>query len=315
MNIAFVTEMPFFGKPDPNNDNLRVPASWIVGLNADNIYIPTLEQIPSNSYDVAIIIIPKTLEKFIGVDILKQSKRIAKKVGFMQEGPYWYYQDMPLDLSFLFFEILSNVDFVLAHNESDKMYYEGIVEKPTFVHPSLMIEGSIGNLDACERNNVMVGGNFCRWYGGFDSHIIATEFDCDIYIPSMGRMTTQEKNIQDIKHLPYSTWREWIHALNRFKYGVHMMPTAAAGTFSLNCAYLGIPCIGNEEIDTQRICFPETSAHVMNIPLAKVIAKRLKNDKDFYDNVSKSATELYKKHYFIDVYKSKLLDILNTVIS
>jgi len=43
------------------------------------------------------------------------------------------------------------------------------------------------------------------------------------------------------------------------------MLTIAAGTFSLNCAYFGIPCIGNEKVDTQRLCFPELSVDVENI--------------------------------------------------
>ena len=35
----------------------------------------------------------------------------------------------------------------------------------------------------------------------------------------------------------------WIYELSKHKYGIQL-GTAAAGTFNLNCSYLGIPCIG-----------------------------------------------------------------------
>ena len=77
--------------------------------------------------------------------------------------------------------------------------------------------------------------------------------------------------------------------LSRFKYAVHLMPTHAAGTFSLNCAYYGIPCIGYEGLDTQELCFPHLTVKMGNLNKAKQLADRLKVDKDFYDDCSKTA--------------------------
>ena len=67
-------------------------------------------------------------------------------------------------------------------------------------------------------------------------------------------------------------------ALSTFKYAVHLMPTIAAGTFSLNCAYFGIPCIGNKKVDTQRLCHPELSVDVEDVEKARTLAKMLKED-------------------------------------
>ena len=131
---------------------------------------------------------------------------------------------------------------MFVHNESDKKYYEGLTDKECKVLPSLMIENSINNLPQIKRKDAIIGGNFCSWYGGFDSYMIVQEADCPIHIPSMGRKIEGEEQMSNLNHLPYMNWVEWIKTLNTFKYGIHMMRTHAAGTFALNCAYLGIPC-------------------------------------------------------------------------
>jgi hypothetical protein len=95
--------------------------------------------------------------------------------------------------------------------------------------------------------------------------------------------------------------------LSTFKYAIHLMPTVAAGTFSLNCAYFGIPCIGNNKVDTQRLCHPDLSVDVNDLDTARKLAIRLRDDSAFYDECSKTALENYKKHYNINIWKSKIV--------
>mgnify|MGYP007090470354 CR=1 FL=1 len=106
-------------------------------------------------------------------------------------------------------------------------------------------------------------------------------------------------------------WNEWIEQLSKFKYAVHLMPTIAAGTFSLNCAYLGIPCIGNQNVDTQRICHPKLSVDIADVESARRLANKLTTDQDFYNKCSQEAKENYNEHYKIDLFKQKLFSILN----
>jgi len=80
------------------------------------------------------------------------------------------------------------------------------------------------------------------------------------------------------------------------------MPTSAAGTFNLNCAYFGIPCIGNIKVDTQNICYPDLSVDVDDIEKACMLAERLKKDKEFYKSCSKISKERYKQYYGIDKF-------------
>ena len=102
-----------------------------------------------------------------------------------------------------------------------------------------------------------------------------------------------------------------MNVLSTFKYAVHLMPTVAAGTFSLNCAYFGIPCIGNIKVDTQRLCHPDLSVAVDDIEKARSLANRLKNDPNFYNKCSNQTKELYNEHYNLDLWKTKMHNILS----
>ena len=222
----------------------------------------------------------------------------------MQEGPHWYFQDYPLDQQIWFFNILTEMDFLYVHNESDKKYYEGLVEKECRIMPTLMIEDLISNIPQVERNNVMIGGNFCQWYGGFDSYIVSQELDCETFIPTMGRKIRGEEEMPNLNHLPYMKWVDWIKTLNQFKYGIHLMRTHAAGTFALNCAYLGIPCIGYEGLDTQEKCHPDLTIKLGDLKQAKKLIKKLRDSKEFYLSCSNKAKTNYKKYFHEDIFNS-----------
>jgi hypothetical protein len=295
MEIAFFTEMGFNGKIPRTHENMRTEFAWMVALNTDHYNI---KQAPTKTYDLGIVIIPKKDPNF-NIDDLKVS---CKKVAVMQEGPNWFWQDYSLEMQVWYFNTLASADIIFTHNESDRKYYKGLIDHPDVrLMPSLMIEDAIGELKQETRNNVIIGGNFVSWYGGFDSMAIAKELNDMVYAPSMGRKQPLEEQL--ITHLPYMNWKEWMHALNKFKYGVHLMRTHAAGTFALNCAYLGIPCIGYKGLDSQMICHPDLTVETGDLMAARNIAKNLRNDEDFYLYYSNKCKELYQKHYTEEKFK------------
>ena len=296
MKIAFFTEGQYQGKVTRNNLNMRTDLAWICSLKADHWNI---NQQPNQQYDLGIVIIPKKNPQFD----LNKIKQYCNKVAVMQEGPNWYWQDYPLQQQIWYYNTIQEADFMFVHNISDKRYYEGLTGKECKILPSLMIEDSIKNLPQVERKDIIIGGNFCSWYGGFDSYIVAQEADCPIYIPSMGRKIEGEEQMPNLNHLPYMNWVEWIKTLNNFKYGVHLMRTHAAGTFALNCAYLGIPCIGYEGLDTQEICHPYLTVKLGDLATAKEKLIQLKSDKHWYDRCSIIAKEQYQKHYQENKFK------------
>jgi len=301
MKIAFFTEMNFKGKVPRTHENMRVEFAWMSALNADHYNI---QDIPTEHYDLGLVLTPKTTPELVDINKLKQ---YCTKVGMLQEGPFWYFQDYDLNKQIQYFNNRISSDIIYTHNETDRKYYQGLTSHPDVrVIPSLMIEDAIGPIEQVERQGVIIGGNFVSWYGGFDSFIIAQELDNGkVTSPSMGRK--QQGEDQLLTQLPYVTWKQWIHELNKFKYAIHLMRTHAAGTFSLNCAYLGIPCIGYKGLDTQELCHPNLTVELGDLTTARQYALALKNDNSFYDECSKTAKENYKKYFseeqFLTLFK------------
>jgi hypothetical protein len=299
MEITFFTEGGYNGKIPRNHPNMRTDLAWVCALGADHWNI---NQTPNKHYDLGITIIPKKNPQF---DI-NRLKQFCSKIAVMQEGPNWYWQDYPLSQQIWYYNTIQEADFMLVHNQSDKKYYKGLTGKDCKILPSLMIEDSIKDLPKVKRENIIIGGNFCSWYGGFDSYIIAQEANCPIYIPSMGRKIEGEEQMPNLNHLPYMNWVEWIKTLNQFKYGIHLMRTHAAGTFALNCAYLGIPCIGYEGLDTQEKCHPNLTVKLGDLDTAKKLITMLKTNPEFYNTCSLTAKQNYKLYYHESRFNTSL---------
>jgi hypothetical protein len=299
MKIAFFTEMPFNGKVPRTQPNMRTEFAWMVGLGADHY---NLNDIPEQYYELGIVITPKNSPESVD---LSRIKNFCKKVGVMQEGPFWFYQDYPLQNQIHYYNNLVEADIIFAHNEQDRRYYKGLTNhKDVRVLQSLMIPDAIGELPTEERSGIMIGGNMVSWYGGFDSFILASSVTDEIYSPQMGRKQPGESEL-GITQLPYLQWNEWIKELNKRKLGIHMMRTHAAGTFALNCSYLGLPCVGYKELDTQRILHPNLSVDNGDLESARELVNKLWNDLDFYEENRILTKELYSKHYTEEVFKSK----------
>ena len=319
--IAFFSESNFEGKIPRNFENMRTEYAWYVALDAVHHHIGSLPSIADKVYDLGIVIIPKTkIEELMMFPMIEQMKRVCKKIGFMQEGPHWYFQDYPMEQQIWFYNTLMDMDVLFCHNEVDVDYFKGITgKKQVYKMPSLMITDHIKPSEE-KTETVIIGGNMVRWYGGFDSYIVAQEFSCiedidvPIYAPSMGRKIEREDEL-GINHLPYMTWLQWQTELSKHKFAVHLMTTHAAGTFALNCAYLGIPCIGYRGLDTQEKLHPMLSVEYGNIEHAKAKARRLMREPQLYERCSEGAKKNYAMFYSEDIYVYIMKDIIKEVIS
>ena len=297
MKIAWFTEGGWSSKIPRNNRNMRNDSAWMCVLDAMHYPIWEVHNV-QEKYDLGIVTLPKVnIDKLSQYPLIESLRKCCSKIAYMQEGPHWYFQDYPLDQQIWFFNTLQEMDWLYVHNKMDISYFEGLTGKECKLMPTLMIEDLIKDLPEVERKNIMIGGNFCNWYGGFDSYIVAQEANCPIYVPTMGRKIKGEEQMPNLNHLPYMDWLDWIKELNKFKYGIHLMRTHAAGTFALNCAYLGIPCIGYEGLDTQEECHPNLTIKLGDLATAKEKLMLLKTDKDYYKECSKVAKINYKQYF------------------
>jgi hypothetical protein len=303
MKSAFLTEMSFRGKVPTNHPNMRTEFAWMCALQADHFNIHDYEAV--KGYDAVFIIFPKATVKLnaVGMEmttpgedkdisiysnpILTTLKQNNTKVCNVQEGPSWFFNEYDMLTQFNFYNHLADCDILFAHNEYDVHFYKGLFpQTKVTIIPSLMFPPSSSLWDShIKEDKAIIGGNFCHWYGGFQSYITATEFGCPIYVPASHCKRKNEEQAPGLHHLPWVMWSEWMRQLSHFKYAVNLMPTIAAGTFSMNCGYFGIPCIGNEKVDTQQLLFPELCVDVNDVHAARHLAIQLK-DKEFYEHIS-----------------------------
>lgn len=306
MKIAFFTEGGYQGKVPKNNPNMRTDMAWVHALDADHYPIYLIEQLPSNSYDLGIAILPKIKDKIRQLDIAKEMNRICNVSSVMQESNYFMWQDESVEDQIWYLNTLSGVDFMFTHNNIDKEYYSGLLNKPCEKLPSVMITDYVKTSNE-KIDAVAIGGNLVAAYRGIDSYMVARELDLPIYAITSGRKKLNEEAL-GINHIPWTTWLGWMEQLSQFKYGVQF-GIGGAGSFNLNCAYLGIPCIGLKELESQNLCFPDLSIGDVDLKKGKELILKLKNDQDFYNHCSVVAQENYTKYFAVDKFYTTVKNI------
>ena len=320
--IAFLTEMGFVGKVPANHPNMRTEFAWMYALDADHYNIHMFGSDKHlTGYDHVFVIFPKgkTFLNSEGTKLVSGTNPVSellyqpiverlkekgnKNVHYVQEGPHWWWNDYEVVDQIHFYNFLQSCDSIFAHNESDVNYYKGLFpNKKVEVIRSLMIEDSIKEISSPKEDKVLIGGNFARWYGAFESYIVASKFQLPIWAQESHAKRNQEAMVDNINHFNRMMWLDWMKEVSKFRYAVHLMPTVAAGTFAMNCAYFGIPVIGNEKVDTQKLLHPYTSIDVSDVKRARELANELKNDPNFYATCSGMAQQSYRKYYTKEVW-------------
>ena len=73
--------------------------------------------------------------------------------------------------------MLSKCDSIFAHNEHDVKFYKGLFpNKEINVIRTLLIEELISHIKPITEEKVIIGGNFAKWYGGFQSYVVSNIF-------------------------------------------------------------------------------------------------------------------------------------------
>ena len=303
MKIAFFTEGGYTGKI-PRNITMRTDQAWICVLNAVHHCVFKLNEV-NQKYDIGVVIIPKEKNREHLVKqqypLIDNIRNYCDKVIIMQEGCHWYWMEDPVDTMVWFYNQLLKADLLLCHNDADVQYYQGITDIKSFVLPTLMIEDIVKT--APQEDRVFVAGNWHLTYRGFDAWVISNEFDMPKYGFKAGKYKEGE-DINGINYLPWMQWDQFMLELSKCKYGIQTYQSSA-GQFPLNCAYLGIPCIGYNDVNTQKDLFPDLSVKRGDILHARRLANNLQKNKEFYNRVSIKAKELYNELYKEDKFLEK----------
>ena len=321
MNIKYSTsELDLKGLYPVNYEHLRVLETQLLFLEA--YHIPLLEIFQSNQkYDGDILFnigkggFDKPYIKFMYEnDIVNHLKQKFTKVYIYQDGEVGWWNQAEVKLQVWWYNQLQQADGILVPNSTDVSFYKGLFpDKKIKVIRSVMTDRGLDKSKfKPKEDKIIINGPLTPEYNGFSQIILAHNSGMGIDIPPMGesRIPKDSWDMADnlgVNYLKYMSWTEWMYNLNRYKIGYMMTPAMASGSFALNCAYLGIPCIGNRNADTQRILFPDLAIDPFDNKSALELTLKLTNDLDFYKEVSTKSQILFYKEFT----KEKMINLIN----
>ena len=322
MNIKYATsEMGFEGYFPVNYPNLRVLETQLLYLEAYHLPIQKIFN-EGKTYKGSLLYnigkggfekpyISDLYHNYHNVVGLLQEK--FDEVYIYQDGEIGWWNQVDTRLQAWWYNQLRAANGILVPNSTDIPFYKGLFpDKEIKVIRSVMTDEGLDKTKfKPQENRTIVTGPLTREYNGFSQVLIAHNADMPIDIPPMGESRMPKDSWEmapnlGINYLNYMSWVDWMYNLSRYKIGYMMSAATASGSFALNCAYLGIPCIGDKRADTQSILFPDLAVDVFDNKKALDLTIKLKNDLDFYIEVSNKAKRLYKQEFT----KEKMLKLL-----
>ena len=322
MNIKYATsEMGFEGYFPVNYPNLRVLETQLLYLESYHLPIHKILN-DGKTYKGSILYnigkggfekpyISDLYHNYHNVVSLLQEK--FDEIYIYQDGEIGWWNQVDTRLQAWWYNQLRASNGILVPNSTDIPFYKGLFpDKEIKVIRSVMTDEGLDKTKfKPQENRTIVTGPLTREYNGFSQVLIAHNADMPIDIPPMGESRMPKDSWEmapnlGINYLNYMSWVDWMYNLSRYKIGYMMSAATASGSFALNCAYLGIPCIGDKRADTQSILFPDLAIDVFDNKKALDLTLKLKKDLDFYIEVSNKAKRLYKKEFT----KEKMLKLL-----
>ena len=322
MNIKYATsEMGFEGYFPVNYPNLRVLETQLLYLEAYHLPIQKIFN-DGKTYKGSILYnigkggfekpyISDLYHNYHNVVSLLQEK--FDEIYIYQDGEIGWWNQVDTRLQAWWYNQLRASNGILVPNSTDIPFYKGLFpDKEIKVIRSVMTDEGLDKTKfKPQENRTIVTGPLTREYNGFSQVLIAHNADMPIDIPPMGESRMPKDSWEmapnlGINYLNYMSWVDWMYNLSRYKIGYMMSAATASGSFALNFAYLGIPCIGDKRADTQSILFPDLAIDVFDNKKALDLTLKLKKDLDFYIEVSNKAKRLYKKEFT----KEKMLKLL-----
>jgi hypothetical protein len=314
----FVTELNLEGYIPENYTNLRAAETWIKYLDAFHLNLFKVLKEDKQYEGTCWLIIPKGQEAVNYLvqnkpDLVVELQKKFSKIYCIQEGEstFWHKYDVTTQ-TWIWLQFQAS-DKIYTQNSYDLRYLKGLHPDKKFGLIRSVMDDSIININNFKpkTNKAILTGPFTVEYYGFAQMMVAKHTKCEIDIPPMGqsRMPKDSWEMAEnvgVNYLEYMMWKEWMENISQYKYGYFLVPCIGAGTFPLNCAYHGIPCIGDNRAETQKLLFPKLSINHLDLEQAVKLTKKLSTDKEFYKEVSTYAKQVYKKEFS----KEKFLEIV-----
>lgn len=93
------------------------------------------------------------------------------------------------------------------------------------------------------------------------------------------------------KEIPHTSWESWLAGISGAYIAVNMMTAPSAGRDQIAFAALGIPCIGNADLDIQNELFPGLAVDPFNVPMIRRCVTCLLENLETYEAIRNLAIQ------------------------
>jgi len=225
----------------------------------------------------------------------------------------------------LYIQCLKKCRAFCYHNEYDKevmkIFVKNFIKYPGCVN---LFSDHIKNIN--DGQYVSIAGPFKRYQRGMIVHkLINDTIPNNIEVKTMKYNRPPEDSgvpysfpdsyvLGDMKLQNFMRVDEWINYIYNSKFGIDIQRDFSCGNNCIEFASLGVPLIGNIQLDCQKNIYPHTSFEFNDYDNIKNIIKLLLNDKDFYQMVSQTALDnvqkIYNSKYVIEQFKQQVNKLL-----
>lgn len=238
------------------------------------------------------------------------------------EGTVWDWMDWPAAEQELYIDILDRAAGVLYSNEQDikmmRLFAKNFLQAPPCTNQYLEQARSMPG------EYVFITNPSKRYQRGMISHKLVYDSlpsTTPVYSMSYKRPASFNEllafpdsyKLPGFQLLDYMNPDDFLSVVYNSKFGIDIHRDYSAGTIAVNFGSVGVPLIGNIELDTQREIFPDTSFEWNDYDGIKRCIQNLHNDIDFNLEVGRKALENVKQKYSSNIVVKKFmtdLDIL-----
>lgn len=191
-------------------------------------------------------------------------------------------------------ELLREVDIFLAHNEKDRQVYERFMRPDALARcwPTIQNIPAIQEVQKQHRTILPKPNVAVSSYDGRANGLLGVAVARNLGVPIMQLTRSEYKDDRNqqvdrhfglhINRVPQLPWFEWLRELCGVYVYLHPMPAASAGRDTIACATLGIPVVGNRDLDVQMDLFPELAIHPYEPNDMERKCRKVLDDRTFY---------------------------------
>jgi hypothetical protein len=246
----------------------------------------------------------------------------GNEVYIVQEGSVWDWLDWSAPEQEMYIKILSKAKAYLCSNEYEKRMMKVFIENSIKVPPCTrhFAESAREHL-----GNYVFIVNPCKGYQrGMISHKLVYDSvpkELEVYTmhydrtPHIGRMLPlpDSYSMPGFKKLNYMQHDEFLSTAYTSRFGVDIHRDFSAGQTAVDFGSLGVPMVGNIQLDAQRNIFPDTSFEWDDYEGFKKCIKTLSTDDEFCKEVGRKALENVQKTHLSTIVVETFKNEFNTL--